>query len=118
MTRKEALTKLLEKVEQGHAKLTPVVWFMPEVQALELSISGIARAYNGSMDAALGLREDLLPGSDWFVHMHTAAPSENRWHVYLKPHVNNRSREIGPIIGKPSRALLIAILKALIEGEE
>ncbi len=116
MTRIDALQELLAKVEAGDrgTGLNTISVFPEPKQAMYC-----ADAFYGSLDAAKALHEAVLPGSDWFVHMHTAAPSVGRWHVTLRPHQNNhpRMREVGPIIGEPARAWLIAILSALIAQE-
>jgi hypothetical protein len=115
--RKEALQDLLAKIEAGGVieyldTLTMVrSWRSP------LAYSNITEyiegACNGSLDAAKSLHDAVLPDWAWS----TAIDAHNeRWFV-VGDNVDYETDEIYHII--PSRAWLIAIIKALIaqEGE-
>lgn len=111
MTRKQALTDLLAKVEAGE-------WFPGLAQ---LSFSGVQNyhnalnAYNGSLDAAKALHEAVLPG--WRVcGMHQKYKSL-RWSVSLDA-LNDPECKVVEMSDTPARAWLIAIIKALIAEEE
>lgn len=118
MTRKESLRELLVKVKAGdrmgfHTALIP--FMMGEYCSSLMWYDTPMRAYNGSMDAALSLFEAVLPG--WRVtHMWGGCADDWRWNV---------TKGDGPTADyasgqddQCSRALLIAILEALVGMED
>jgi len=120
MTRKEALTELLEKVKAGeytasgdsddmwlkwHDAFSPRDW---------KSYNELAHgAFDGSMDAALSLFEAVLPG--WLYFGGPCVASEGS--LYTVYSADMEQCECGRAY-TPSRALLIAILEALVAMEE
>jgi hypothetical protein len=80
-------------------------------------------AYHGSLDAALRLHEALLPGWGWAVDWR----DDGFVMAWLSPNLNRMSeaeRATAPLVdernysGKPARAWLLAILRALAKREE
>jgi len=121
MTRKEALTELLEKVKAGEDNRFPHR-FLSEVRAWRSPLEYfeitklVHGAYHGSMDAALSLFEAVLPG--W-----TMMVGQNMWHedwtatVRFCDDHEKIHEQFGFSGDTPSRAFLIAILKALVAME-
>lgn len=123
MTRKEALTELLEKVEAGE-------WDLPEHDAMSAldqqevedafghALHGQMyrgyHAYTGSLDAALALFEAVLPG--WRLFSLREFGNEWRCSVEIGIRVNPKSHKLvgGEHASNPARSWLIAILKALV----
>lgn len=98
MTRSDALRALIAKVEAGESWECP--YFLPTT-----SID----AFHGSLDAAKALHEEVLPGWAWWFEPNQETHFAG---VYSAPHLFLAGN------GTPSRAWLIAILKALIAIEE
>ena len=106
--RKDALTELLAKVEAGNFNWN--AWATPP---LNRALMGkVEDSYNGSLDAGKALHEAVLPDYSWQLFEEDSGEFsslvskcddprvyQEEWHAY------------------PARAWLIAILKALIEGE-
>jgi hypothetical protein len=104
MTRKDALTALLEKVEAGehwHFSETPPPEGFPEIWV---------DAFNGSLDAAFALHNAVLPGDWWFII------SGGHVRVGTEPLCENEF--FAEVENQPARAWLLAILKALLSQEE
>jgi hypothetical protein len=83
----------------------------------------VTMAMNGSLDAALRLHEALLPGWGWAVDWR----DDGFVMAWLSPNLNRMSeaeRATAPLVdernysGKPARAWLLAILRALAKREE
>jgi hypothetical protein len=114
MEQLQALKELADKVEAKRTKKTPVLWFNENAQTLGWSISFIARAYNGSLDAAHSLHKAVL-GDRWIPKMHLRSVDPS---VLLYGDLgSDRSYST-----TPARAWLLAIIKAKIaeletEGE-
>jgi hypothetical protein len=81
------------------------------------------QAYNGSLDAALRLHEALLPGWGWAVDWR----DDGFVMAWLSPNLNRMpeaERAAAPLVdernysGKPARAWLLAILRAMAKREE
>jgi len=119
MTRKEALTELLEKVKAGewtetgdsddmwlkwHDAMSPREW----KRYNELSKA----SFYGSMDAALSLFEAVLPG--WGGCVWTGGAGDWAATVSIAPLGKPRSQHSGKCT-TPSCALLMAILEALVD---
>lgn len=103
MTRKEALTALLEKVEAGISGR----WGF---EALGDDAEGFALgAFHGSLDDALALHEAVLPEFTWQV--------QNFGKPYAIVDLVNGGCARGGTDNIPARAWLQAILQALIEQE-
>jgi hypothetical protein len=110
--RKDALTELLAKVEAGDA--------LPrDFRCLEVSMQDArytemppaARlAYKGSLDAAKALHEAVLQG--WHINLTLDFCS-----VFPDGNDGEQLAHTGQCNDNPARAWLIAILKALIAGE-
>lgn len=106
-TRKEALIALRDKVRDGehwHFDETPVPDGFPECWI---------DAYNGSLDAALALHEAVLPWWGFEICEYSASVSNRQtddWLAHCKCFDANNNN--------PARALLLAILEALIAEEE
>ena len=94
--------------------------FPPDSAYGSCSFHLVPQAYSGSLDAALSLLGEVLPG--WVIHQmqwkwgdlveaHLFEVSPEKWHE------EGMSKAVGRC-NTPSRALLIAILNALIEGCE
>lgn len=113
MTKLEALRELLEKVEAGGIGHTGWETFRALASGQGVYSdrqAGTARdAYFGSMDAALSLFDAVLPG--WECGFDSGAMT---W--VKKPGLRSSFRTHTK--DNPARALLIAILKALISLEE
>lgn len=112
--RKKALEALLEKVEAGDdagfRSANRLVFSTPcQDMGLQMREENCRHAYKGSLDAAKALHEAVLPGWGWGKYFTGG--------FYVSEH--------GPAVDDfsakddiPSRAWLIAILRALIEQEE
>lgn len=101
---KQALIDLKAKVEAGAV----VSWFEFVGDAFKARWMqyDAYRAYEGSVDAALRLLEAVLPGWHW-----NLAPG----YCHVMPPVDNGDQEaITGVHYTPARALLLAILSALI----
>lgn len=105
MKKLEALRKLLEKVEAG--QWGGYCYFHTIADSLGQTAFN---AFDGSMDAALSLFDAVLPGWEWQVRNTGAC-------IEFDP-VGGGYVEIYADHNMPARALLIAILKALISLEE
>jgi hypothetical protein len=109
--RKDALTKLLDEIELGN-----VAPFAPLVERIvskfsQKEINLVQKANQGSLDAAKALHEAVLPR--WrFIITINGVSIYNR----AKPRTKGYFKE-GQCATNPARAWLIAILKALIAGE-
>jgi hypothetical protein len=106
---KDALIKSLAKVEAGEWDWR-IDWADWDCSSMP-SINDCKNAYNGSLDAAKALHEAVLPEWHWNVSKDGVA----------RIVIPSRLRTI-PTVGRsdssPARAWLIAILKALIAGED
>jgi len=121
MTRREALTDLLAKVEADDVSQRHVDALFANVGGFpESAWLGIPRIMGGSLDAAKALHEAVLPGWVWRI-------PAREWEGSLSAAVTGTEMEcdddvcgfpdyIG-ISSDPARAWLIAILKALIAQE-
>ena len=111
MTRYQALTDLLSKVEAGDA-----VAFDPAFErALYFPAQDMNRVYlandanKGDLNAAVSLLGAVLPGWVW-----NLAPT----YAHVMPPTDNGDQQASSgSADTPARALLIAILKALLEQE-
>lgn len=105
MTRKEALQELLVKVKAGDD--APFHGFADiDLDVFTQGfIDDVQRAFHGSMDAALSLLEAVLPGWIW---------GRDEWGLM---YVGGSGDGVDSA-GNPARALLIAILEALVGMEE
>lgn len=127
MKRLEALRKLLEKVEarveyetMGHTLMCQRAFPKPvdfdgsrEAYANSEAQKAILVWRNNSMDAALSLFDAVLPGWDFRVYR-----GGHVW-VYIPTRGAPPREEAESFVEmNPARALLIAILKALISLEE
>ena len=111
MTRKEALIALRDAVQDGTAKNR----FVRMCGPCHLDEFSVAKAFNGSLDAARALHDALLPGWDWVV----ASCDENgRGHplaiVIPDASADNDDHTVSVQSDNPARAWLLAILEALI----
>jgi hypothetical protein len=98
--RKDALTELLAKVEAGNFNWN--AWAKPP---LDRALMGkVEDSYNGSLDAAKALHEAVLP--EWGFVIDDERSLVVQVDVVFSAHSTN-----------PARAWLIAILNALIAGE-
>lgn len=107
MTRKGALQELLVKARAGGT--------VSAREASRIWPNGYAHAVNagsGSMDAALSLFEAVLPG--W--HVEEIRQCQGGWLVRLQTMRTPKPQPYGQE-DTPSRALLIAILEALVAME-
>jgi hypothetical protein len=117
--RKDALTKLLNKVEVG--------WYSDDIEStvrvmfpndigfrLTPEALRIVNAYNGSLDAAKELHEAALP--DWRI-THAFGLVSGEVAKFNLTHNDKPSTYVRAESTNPARAWLIAILKALIAGE-
>lgn len=112
MERIDALKELLANVEAGEAagKFGPIMsnWWGGDSQIDAM------RAYNGSLDAAKALHDDVLPGwTTTHAHGHRF-----NWSWNLTKIENSGKRYACAESTTPARAWLCAILKALIAQEE
>ena len=124
MTKLEALTDLLAKVKAGAfdpEPTRPLRWrFNKFAEAYELAfglhnrnLEKVWDAYKGSLDAAMALHEAVLPGRGWFFEAGgTPRMCAGIFHEDVKtpPHIGKADT--------PSRAWLVAIIKALIAMEK
>ena len=100
--RKDALTELLAKVEAGGS-----IW-PAHLDDTGLSDRPFGNAYNGSLDAAKALHEAVLPD-------HRARIDVGK--KYRAWIITPDNEKFDAYSTNPARAWLIAILKALIAGE-
>lgn len=115
MTRKEALTALLEKVEAGDWSFNlSAAAFPPESAYGKCTFMFADEAFNGSIDAAMALHEAVLH-ERVFVEVHWSKRYEDEARVSLN--LGRQGWRAGS--GTIARAWLIAIIAALIaqEGE-
>lgn len=110
MTNRSALIALREKVEAGEAVgqdfcIGPSIGWFGEYETLA------HRSYHGSIDAAVALLEEVLPG--WAYVLTKEGADLWRKEDYGDPFCAPHSAE-----GPPARALLLATLDALIEETE
>lgn len=103
--RKQALIELLGKVEAGewgHRRSTFKLAGFGDGMCVDM-----VRAYNGSLDAAMAMHEAVLPNRYW-----NMAEFDGAWTVQIP--VSTFKRYEATSEHNPSRAWLIAIIKALI----
>lgn len=114
MTRKEALTELLDKVKEGVTTTDDTAKAFINDDPNNDDCVGHSvhamRAYYGSMDAALSLFEAVLPG--WGYEL-SKQPEDL---VYVRVWIDI-SVTFGWSSDTPARALLIATLEALVGME-
>jgi hypothetical protein len=111
--RKQALSGLLEKVKAGDDDWTGIV------RTSETHTDLVWNAYNGDMNAALMLHNAVLPGCSQYSIQ--TDPTCIKATVCWWPDglsVGREAHGVGWSEDNPARALLIAILKALIAGED
>ena len=113
MTRKEALADLIAKVEAGERPDNQMI-----ADALHIADARrvyVAKATEGSLDAAKALHEAVLPG--WIVHDFSQNSRSMGWNIVLasKSGTYSTSHQSGNVgfCDNPARAWLIAILRAL-----
>jgi hypothetical protein len=111
MNKLDALRELLTKVEAGDRSImdTAAKAFPPENAYGECTFHLVARAYNGSLDAAKALHEAVLGGWTWATDVSGV--------VMKVQHPTKRAMDKVGKSSNPARAWLIAILKALIAKE-
>lgn len=117
MTNRQALKDLLEKVEAGE-QLWEGFGDYPEI--IDYHCDLIAKAFNGSLDAAKALHETVLPG--WVIDR-IGQRSGGVWEAKILQLGPNGWHETGDLLvsvfnADPARALLAADIKALIAQEE
>lgn len=108
MTRLEALKSLAEKVEAGTAEFDWTADYWPRDEGFWLPAASCSGAYLGSPDAAISLHEAVLAGWEWRMSSRGAAA------VWTTPSTLQEAE----IEDEPARALMLAILKALIAREQ
>jgi hypothetical protein len=105
-----ALVALKEAVEAGSARNAHFLAVWPyETGGWQRTDWGF-RASVGSVDAALSLREAVLPGWDWQAAGVRGRASAMLW-------LSGDTKTVGAGNPDPARALLLAIIAALIEEE-
>jgi hypothetical protein len=113
MTRKQNLQALYDAVKAGTLPTFPVSY-----AALGESAHTADRAYHGSLDAALTLHRAVLP--DWVVENlgNVCIDGTGGWNVRIVAHdyLETFCHGVGQS-DTPARALLLAILAALIAQE-
>lgn len=122
MTNQDALKALLAKVKAGTVRTDSkkAKWRDCDFEQVGYGYrvnANIAKAYNGSVDAALRLKNAVLPGWAWAIRQNTTF---DKFHGYVTPPWADEDTYHfdGGFTDSPARALLIAILEALIaEGE-
>lgn len=102
----ENIMALLAKVEAGEAEFDWTADCWPRDDGFWLPAHSCQSAYEGSLDAAKALHEEVLPGWAW------TAQAEGFCYVY------SEQGEHSGIANNPARSWLIAILKALIAAED
>jgi hypothetical protein len=108
--RKDALVDLLDKVEAGNFKWN--AWADPP---LDRALMGkVEDSYYGSLDAAKALHEAVL--TEWRV-THAFGLISGEVAKFNLTHNEKPSTYVRAESSNPARAWLIAILKALIAGE-
>jgi hypothetical protein len=85
----------------------------------EIAILTFYEAFSGSLDAALALHNAVLP--DWYLSEISEAPDHGdypgkHWSVVIAPRNGPGNEEAAA--ATPARAMLLAILAAMIEQEE
>lgn len=117
-----ALRALLEKVEAGDwpggidGAARQVFPFKSERDD-DLGLTA-ASAFDGSLDAALKLLAAVLPGWGWTAGMPTSGPDDFMTEAYIPASTDADWQSCHGFADTPARAMLIAILKALIAQEE
>lgn len=124
MARLEALKEMEEKVIAGSGEPSARSWMRvfgiyPDNRHILAS-----RAYRGSLDAAVSLLEDLLPG--YALQALSVWPGEKNsycelWGTHLEDGEYWHGFDDGKFVasaGTPARALLLCIVRALIAQEE
>ena len=102
------LDKLIDAVEAGEATKHQFLTWRPGLSGTRKESAMMFKAYNGSLDAAKALHEALLPGWDWSAHGNGQACL---WPPGSIDEQNSGCIETD-IEDEPSRAMLLAILKA------
>ena len=132
MTRREALIALRDAVRAGGIEYYH--WSILGVAMPPHTWSAVKSAYYGSLDAAITLNEAVLPGWGWQVGSCSASDDARVFPDFNCPkHGPRLTAEVPPGIdgrewpeitdidqrpsGQPARALLLAILEALIAKE-
>lgn len=112
---RNALAALIEAVEAGTATMHDFARVFPSESAYGKTTWGTAHnAFSGDLNAAKALHEALLPGWHWFVSQCRSGGRATVWHDLDKCRASFSADD--PV---PSRALLLAILRALAsEGGE
>lgn len=109
-----ALDDLIAKVEAGSDDLNGSLPWSRTI-GVEDGLYAYARdAYIGSLDAAKALHEAVLPG--WWVKEIATSPGRN-WLVQINPPAGTAGF-CWANDGLPSRAWLLAILRAMKEGKD
>jgi hypothetical protein len=113
--RKDALTGLLAKVEAGIEPSTSDVlsWLVEINDSESSSCPEVFPAYRGSLDAAKALHEAFLPEYSWQLFEEDSGEFSSLVSKRANPKVYKEEWH-----ALPARAWLIAILKALIAGED
>ena len=109
-----ALRKAVETGEPFVGSLTAQV-FAPEHHALFCRACGEGRAAD-STDAALTLLGDVLPAVSWSI-MFEPEDEGREYYASMNHHTNDEMRFIHEFAPTLARALLLAMLSALIERE-
>lgn len=123
MTNPDNLKALLEKVESGEVSFFKYYGAGDSLwRAFDTfdDAESAWRAYNGSMDAALSLMEAVLPDWGWRKdHYNGESKSYNSATMWVtEPNKWRRGQVCKYDDGNDARALLIAIIKALISQAE
>lgn len=110
---KKALQELRARVEDGSVALSDFhsCFTSPYDESSPEISNKTIHAYGGSLDAAISLLEAVLPG--WVAKIDTAGYAM----IYTPTHFAPPDKWYEAWSETPSRALLLAILSALIEGE-
>lgn len=114
---KQALIELRDKVAAGELDNVPrrKLWvdFDIEERGYEYRVNvNAAKAYHGSLDAAVAFLEAVLPETPFWVERRIDG------RVWAGLFVGNLGKTFQAYADTPARALLLATLDALIEGAE
>lgn len=110
MTRKEALKKLLEKVQKGDLHYDRELYRTSE--SARVSEEHVWSSYQrNSLNSVMALHEALLPGWEWGVLGNAKRPAVPAAFVCKQDDFHT---DFEAISETPARAWLIAIIKALI----
>lgn len=112
MTNIDALKALLAKVKAGGD--LEDMYEVPAALGVEGQSDMFIAAYRGSMDAALALKDAVLPGWSW---VKPDGPEMGTMRVFGPDNGDYYPSAVGKH-EDPARALLIAILEALIAEAE